>query len=70
MVSIFKREGTLSTKCMICGDSVPIYSSSDHFRICDKCKEAIMAMREKLEKKGGLIFHEIKDLWNNNNISK
>lgn len=43
-------EVTLSTKCMICGDSVPIYFSSDHYRICDKCKGAVMAMREKLEK--------------------
>ena len=37
----------LCTRCLVCGESIPIYSPFDHgYKICDKCKRAILKMRE------------------------
>lgn len=37
----------LGTLCLVCGESIPIYSPFDHgYKICDKCKRAILKMRE------------------------
>ena len=37
--------------CLICGEGVPIYSPSErgYYKICDKCKEAVMHVRKALE---------------------
>lgn len=36
-----------STKCLVCEEAVPIYLPFDHgYKICDKCKRAILKMRE------------------------
>ena len=40
----------LATSCLICGESVPISHSKDSPKICDKCKKAVMKMRERLLK--------------------
>ena len=40
----------LATSCLICGESVPISHSKDYPKICDKCKKAVMKMRERLLK--------------------
>ena len=35
------------TNCLICGEEISIYSPFDHgYKICDKCKRAILKMRE------------------------
>lgn len=35
------------TLCLVCGEEIPIYSPFDRgYRICDKCKRAILKMRE------------------------
>lgn len=35
------------TQCLVCEESIPIYSPFAHgYRICDKCKRAILKMRE------------------------
>ena len=35
-------------RCLICGEGVPIYSPSERgrYKVCDKCKEAVMYIRE------------------------
>lgn len=40
----------LATSCLICGESVPISHAKDYPKICDKCKKAVMKMRERLLK--------------------
>ena len=40
----------LATSCLICGESVPILHVKDSSKICDKCKKAVMKMRERLIK--------------------
>lgn len=38
------------TLCIVCEEVIPIYSPSDHeYKICDKCKRAILKMRECME---------------------
>ena len=45
---------TLATSCIICGESVPLTMEEEMvsrngyyiFKVCDKCKEAVMKMRE------------------------
>lgn len=39
-------ETHLGTPCMVCGESVPIFNPREAPKICDKCKAAIMKMRE------------------------
>ena len=35
------------TRCLVCGEDIPIYSPFDHgYKICEKCKRAILKMRE------------------------
>ena len=40
----------LAISCLICGESVPISHVKDSPKICDKCKKAVMKMRERLIK--------------------
>lgn len=38
------------TRCLVCEDPIPIYSPFDHgYKICDKCKRAILKMREYMK---------------------
>lgn len=38
-----------ATGCLICGESVPLYSPLEKgYKICNKCKEAVMYIREQL----------------------
>lgn len=38
------------TECLVCGEGVPIYSPfSSGYKICDKCKRAILKMREYMK---------------------
>ena len=42
---------SIGTICLICGEFVPLDSPYDHgYRICDKCKRAVLRMRENMEK--------------------
>ena len=38
--------GTFETSCLVCGAFVPMRYVNDSPKICDKCKEAILKMRE------------------------
>ena len=40
---------SIGTLCLVCGESVPIFDHRDIPKICDKCKVAIMAMREQMD---------------------
>jgi hypothetical protein len=41
-------------ECLVCGEGVPVHSPyGREYKICDKCKKAILRMRECME--GGLI---------------
>lgn len=44
---------SVATTCKICGEEIILRDYNniayDRFQICDKCKQAIMAMRKKLE---------------------
>lgn len=48
----------LCTSCIVCSESIPLtqeeelslqYGHSIHSKICDKCKQAILHMREQIE---------------------
>lgn len=39
----------LSTSCLICGEPVPMENPRDYPKICEKCKKAVMHVREKIE---------------------
>ena len=42
---------SIGTICLICGEFVPLDSPYDcGYKICDKCKRAILRMRENMEK--------------------
>lgn len=45
---------SICTACLVCGEDVPIFDYQSGLKICDKCKAAIMAMREQVdgERKG------------------
>ena len=47
-------EPSIGTACLVCGEGVPILGYQSGIKICDKCKAAIMAMREQMdgERKG------------------
>ena len=35
------------TRCLVCDESIPVYSPFEReYKICDKCKRAILKMRE------------------------
>lgn len=44
---------SVATTCQICGEEIILRDKNniayDRFPICDKCKQAIMAMRKQLE---------------------
>ena len=40
----------IGTSCLVCGELVTISHINDVPKICDKCKQAIMKMREEMEK--------------------
>lgn len=44
---------SVATKCIICDEEIILRDYNnivyDRFQICDKCKQAIMAMRKQLE---------------------
>lgn len=42
----YLENAKIATKCMICGESVPVYDPHDAKRICDNCRNAVMRMRE------------------------
>ena len=37
------------TYCLICGEEVVMLHKNDAPKICDKCKSAVMKMREEME---------------------
>ena len=39
----------LTAGCMVCGEPVEILSAKYPYRICDKCKRAILKMRVAVE---------------------
>ena len=39
----------LTTGCMVCGEPVEILSAKYPYRICDKCKAAILKVRAAME---------------------
>ena len=39
----------LAVKCLICGESIPTGSLRETVKICDKCKAAVMKVREEME---------------------
>ena len=38
------------TACLVCGEDVPIFDYQSGLKICDKCRVAIMAMREQMDR--------------------
>ena len=41
--------GSMSVSCLICGAPVPMENPRDYPKICEKCKKAVMHVREKIE---------------------
>ena len=38
-----------ATRCLICGEGVPLYSPLEKgYKICNKCKKAVMYIRKQL----------------------
>lgn len=42
----------LSIPCIICGEAIEIYNQNVPWMTCDKCKKAVLYVREKLKGKG------------------
>ena len=44
----------LAIPCLICNELIELadYESRDSVKVCDKCKQAVMKMREQYEDKG------------------
>lgn len=42
---------SLTTKCIICGESVPISDLREAYKVCDKCKRAVLHIRDSMEMK-------------------
>ena len=40
----------LETPCLICGEGVPIWVTDTRPKICEKCKAAVLKMREQMDK--------------------
>ncbi len=41
---------SFGTVCLVCGEFVPLDNPLDHgYKICDKCKHAILKMREYMK---------------------
>ena len=40
---------SIGTLCLVCDEAVPVSHSRDIPKICNKCKAAIMTMREHIE---------------------
>ena len=43
-----------ATSCLVCGEDVLVYGyEAEHgcYKICDKCKQAVIKMRKQIEKK-------------------
>ena len=42
-----ETEASFGTSCIVCDEYIPLHSPFDRrYRICDKCKRAILKMRE------------------------
>ena len=44
-----KKYSGLATYCLICEESVAVYSIHDAPKICDKCKAVVLKLREQEE---------------------
>lgn len=44
------KELGIETLCLICGEPVQMEHMGDRPKICDKCKEAVMIVRKKIDK--------------------
>ena len=42
---------TLATKCIICGEPVPISDLRETYKVCNKCKRAVLYVRNSVEMK-------------------
>lgn len=41
---------SFGTSCLVCDECIPLYNPFDRgYRICDKCKRAILKMREYMK---------------------
>lgn len=40
----------ISTLCLICNAPVPVYDFQHSPKICDKCKAAVLKIRDEIEK--------------------
>ena len=48
-IQVNKGDCGIGTPCLICGDTVKIKYYGDTPKICNKCKAAVIAMREKMD---------------------
>lgn len=42
---------SLATKCIICGEPVPISDLRETYKVCNKCKRAVLYVRNSVEMK-------------------
>lgn len=42
---------TFATKCIICGEFVPISDPRESYKVCNKCKRAVLYIRNNMEMK-------------------
>lgn len=53
---------SVRTPCLICGDTVSIIPYYAGPRICDKCKKAVLSVREKLERNEPFLDTAVSDV--------
>lgn len=42
---------SLATKCIICGEPVQILNLRETYKVCNKCKRAVLYVRDSVEMK-------------------
>ena len=51
----------IETSCIVCGEAIQLYYDESPIKICDKCKQAILYMRNIYENKNLIEENKCKD---------
>ena len=45
---------TIVTKCIVCGEFIPVSNTREACKMCDKCKRAVLYIRNSRETTSGI----------------
>jgi hypothetical protein len=49
VAKIYNTQVEIETPCLICGEGIPTWFGVCSPKVCNKCRDAVMAMRKKME---------------------